>query len=182
MSHLANLLVVLIGGGLLGFMMNTLPDYNSSFQPFSVHADTNGVGQGRLFTAEMTELETARAISYAHHDAEIVRDTSAIFLVAKLAITARQESQQIEAIWLGATGRQYNHSMRLEDAPRALPSLWFQPGLNGKAHAMFELPKDEISGGRLVLMASGNPIMDSAVYFEPPATWPENQGTLRLEP
>ncbi|MBS7543999.1 hypothetical protein [Ancylobacter oerskovii] len=182
MNHLASLVAVVLGGGMLGTMMNTLPGYDRSFQPFSVRADDSNFGQGRLFTAELGGLRSAEAISYTQYGKDVVRRTSATFLVVELAISAREESRQMEAIWLGATGRQYSQSARLENAPRTLSSVVFQPGLTDKALAMFELPEDEIVGGRLVLMARGNAVMDSAVYFVPPATAPEKQALLRVEP
>jgi hypothetical protein len=181
MSHLVNLVAVLFGGAMLGTMMNTLPDYDSSFQPFRVRADENGVGKGRLFTAELIGLRSAGAIAYSQYGKEVFRDTSATFLLAELSISARQESRQVEAIWLGATGRQYNQSSRLEGAPRTLSSARFEPLLNDRPLAVFELPEDEIVGGRLVLMARGSVVMDSAVHFAPPTTVPEMQPLLRLE-
>ena len=182
MSRLVNLLAVLLGAGFLGAMMNTLPDYNSSFQPFGVHAGEDGVGQGRLFTAKLDGLRSAGAISYADHGTEVVRDTSATFLVAELTIGARKESRQVEAIWLGATGRQYGQTVRVGNAPRNLSSAWFQPGLEDRVVAVFELPGDEIAGGALALMARGDPVMDSAVHLAAPATPPQEQDMLRLEP
>ena len=73
MSRPASLLAVLFGAGFLGTMMNTLPGYNSSFQPFGVHADENGVGRGRLFTAKLDGLRSAGAISYTAHGEEVAR-------------------------------------------------------------------------------------------------------------
>ncbi|MGB3539429.1 MAG: hypothetical protein WBA42_14825 [Mesorhizobium sp.] len=182
MSHLANLMAVALGGAMLGAMMNTLPGYDSSFQPFAVDASENGVGQGRLFTAELIGLRSAGAISYERYGKNVVRDTSATFLVAELAISAREESRQIEAVWLGATGRQYNQSTRLENVPRGLSQARFEPRLTDRPLAIFELPDDEIVGGRLVLMARGSMRMDSAVHFASPALAPERQAMLRLGP
>ncbi|MFE0017604.1 hypothetical protein ACFWXH_22380 [Mesorhizobium sp. NPDC059054] len=182
MNHFVNLVVVVLGGGLLGMMMNTLPSYDSSFQPFGVRAGENGVGEGRLFTAELAGLRSSGTISYAQFGKEVVRDTSAIFLVAELAISAREKSQQVEAIWLGATGRQYVQSARIESFPRALSLAQFEPGLKGQAFAVFELPEDEIAGGQLVLMARGSMLMDSAVHLPAPKVLPARQVSLRLEP
>jgi hypothetical protein len=182
MSHPANLAAFVLGGAMLGTMMNTLPGYDSSFQPFAVDADENGVGRGRLFTAELLGLRSAGAISYQRYGKHIVRDTSATFLVAELSISAREESRQIEAVWLGATGRQYNQSARLEDIPRGLSRARFEPKLADRSLAIFELPNDEIAGGRLVLMARGNMRMDSAMHFASPVTAPERQAMLRLDP
>jgi hypothetical protein len=180
MSRIANLAAIALGGAMLGTMMNTLPDYDSSFQPFAVDADGNDVGRGRLFTAELIGLRSAGAISYERYGKNVVRDTAATFLVAELAISAREESRQVEAIWLGATGRQYNQSARLENVPHSLSQARFEPGLTDRPLAIFELPEDEIVGGRLVLMARGSMRMDSAVHFVSPASAPERQAVLRL--
>ena len=182
MNIFGNLMAVLLGGVALGAMMNTVPDYNSSFQPFAVFAGKDGVGQGRQFTAELTALKRADAISYTRFREDVSRDTSATFLVAELSIAGRSESRQLEAIWLGATGRQYSQSARLEDAPRNLSSARFEPGLTDRTVAIFELPEDEIVGGRLALAPRGSMVMDSVVHFSGPAIMPENQPMLRLEP
>src|SRR5690606_21454356 len=121
-------------------------------------------------------------ISYTRFGEEVSRDTSATFLVANLSITGRSESRQLEAGWVGATGRQYSQSARLEDAPRNLPSARLEPGLTDRTVAVFELPEDEIDGGRLGLVTRGNFAMDSAVHFYGPTTVPEKQALLRLEP
>jgi len=182
MKPLASVLIVLLGGGILGVLMSTLPSYDSSLRPIAVHADAKGVGQGRLFAAELKGLTSADAISYAWAGTETVRDTSATFLVAELSVTALRKSLMIEAVWLGATGRRYSQSARVENAPRTLPSTWFQPGLHDTTRAVFELPEDEIPGGQLVLTARGNAILDSAVHLSAPATPPQKRDTLRLEP
>ena len=182
MNIVTNLLSVILGAVALGAMMNTIPDYNSSFQPFAVVADDDGVGQGRLFTAELVGLKTAGIVSYTRFGEDVSRDTSATFLVADLSITGRSESRQLEAIWLGATGRQYNQTARLEDAPRNLSTVRVEPGLTDRAIAVFEVPEDEIVGGQLALIPRGRFPMDSAVHFAGPASVPEKQAELRLEP
>src|SRR5690606_30409652 len=81
MSIVTNLLPVILGAVALGVMMNTTPDYNSSFQPFAVVADDGEEGQGRLFTAELVGLKTAGTVSYTRFGEDVSRDTSATFLV-----------------------------------------------------------------------------------------------------
>lgn len=182
MNLLVNFLVVVLGGGFLGMMMNTLPTYDSSFQPFSVSAGENGVGEGRLFAAELVDLRSSSTVSYMQFGKEIARDSSATFLVAELAVSARERSQQVEAVWLGATGRRYAETVRLENLPRSLSSTWFEPGLKGQAFAVFELPDDEIAEGQLVVTPRGNAIMDSAVHLPAPKALPARQAALRLKP
>ena len=182
MISVGNIAVVLLGAAALGGMMNTVPDYNSSFQPFSIFADQDGIGKGRQFTAELTGLKSAKVISYAQFGQEVSRDSSATFLIAELSITGQTESRQLEAIWLGATGRQYSQSARLEDAPRNLSSARFEPGLTDRTIAVFEMPEDEIVGGRLVLAPRASMVMDGAVYFAEAEAAPANHEMLRLEP
>lgn len=182
MSFLTNSAAVLIGVAALGTMVSTVPDYNSSFQPFTVYADKQGIGHGRLFSAKLVGLKTAGIISFSRFGEEVSRDTSATFLIAQLAITGRSESRQLEAIWVGATGRQYTPSDRLYDVPRNLSSARFEPGLTDRTLVVFELPEDEIVGGQLGLVTRGQMVMDSAVHFAGPEIVPEKQTYLRLEP
>ena len=182
MKYPGNLVAVLLGVAALGAMISTVPDYNSSFQPFAVFADEDGIGRGRQFTAELVELKTADRISYTQFGQDISRDTSATFLVAELSVTGQSESRQLQAVWLGATGRQYSQTARLDDAPRSLSIARFEPDLTDRTVAVFELPEDEIVGGRLGLFPRGSAIMDSAVHFPPPKTVPKSRETLRLEP
>ena len=64
MNTLGDLVAILLGGAALGTMVSTVPDYNSSFQPFAVVADEDGLGQGRNFPAELIGFRRADAISY----------------------------------------------------------------------------------------------------------------------
>ncbi|MBC2887151.1 hypothetical protein H7Q97_17350 [Ochrobactrum sp. CM-21-5] len=182
MTFLTNFAAVLIGVAALGTMRSTVPDYNSSFQPFAVYADKQGIGQGRLFSAKLVGLKTAGAISFSRFGEDVWRDTSATFLIAQLSITGRSESRQLEAIWVGATGRQYTPSDRLYDVPRNLSSARFEPGLTDRTVVVFELPEDEIVGGQLGLVTRSQMVMDRAVHFAGPAIVPEKQTNLRLEP
>ena len=182
MNIFANLVPVLLGGAALATMVSTVPDYNTSFQPFAVVADEHGSGQGRNFAAELIGFRRADAISYTQFGQEVTRDTSATFLVVDLSVTAQSESQRLFPMWLGATGRQYQQSARVEDAPRVLSEATFQPGLTDRTVVIFEVPEDEIIGGKLGLLPSGSLILDSDWHFAGPATMPDRQAMLRLEP
>ena len=182
MNTFGNLMAMLIGGAALGTMMSTVPDYNSSFQPFAVFVGEDGTGKGRQFTAELAGFRRADVISFTQFGQEVSRDTSATFLVVDLSITGQLESQKLTPIWLGATGRQYHQSARLEDAPRVLSSATFQPGLTDRTVAIFEVPEDEIVGGQLGILPSGWMVLDNVVHYAGPATMPDKQAILRLGP
>ena len=182
MSRVGNGVAVLLGAAALGVMMSTVPDYNSSFQPFTVSADRNGIGEGRFFKAELLGLQTADVISYAQFDQEISRDTSAVFLIADLSITGRTQSRQLDAVWFGATGRQYIQTTRVQDAPKVLVSARFEPDLTDRVVAIFELPPDEIVGGHLGVASRHSMVGDHVVRFAGPTAMPQKQAVLRLEP
>jgi len=182
MSRVGNLAALLLGGAALGAMMSTVPDYNSSFRPFFVSANKAGIGEGRGFSARLLGLKTADVIAYTRFGQPMSYDTSAIFLVAEVSITGRSESRQLEAVWFGATGRQYRPSARLEDVPHGLSSASFEPGLEDRAVAVFELPQDEIIGGQLGLAPRGAGPGDRIVRFSGPETMPSKQAILRLAP
>ncbi|OQM74179.1 hypothetical protein [Manganibacter manganicus] len=182
MNTFGSLVTVLLGGSALATMVSTVPDYNSSFQPFALFADEGGTGQGRQFTAELIGFRRAGTISYAQFGQDVTRDTSATFLVVDLSVTAQSESQRLIPIWLGATGRQYHQSARLEDAPRILSEATFQPGLTDRTVAIFEVPEDEIIGGQLGILPRAWTVLDNAVHYAGPATLPSKQTMLRLKP
>ena len=180
MKAIRSLIVVLLGAAALGVMMNTVPNYNSSFQPRWVSVDRGEVGEAQFFQAELLGLQTADVISYTQFGQDVSRDTSATFLVAELSVTGRTESRQLEAIWLGATGREYHLSGRLQDAPHSLTTARFEPDLTDRAFAIFELPPDEIVGGSLGLSPRRSRVGDTVVKFPGPEAMPEKQTVLRL--
>ena len=182
MSHIGNLLAIGVGAVALGTMMNTVPDYNASFQPIAVSADSENLADARLFKAKLLSLKTADVISFVQFGKEVSRDTSAVFLVAELSITGQSESRYLRAIWRGTTGRQYSQSTRTEDAPHELSGARFEPGLTDRVIAIFELPPDEIVGGRLGVLPRGVAVGDSIVHFAIADTMPEKHALLRLEP
>ena len=180
MSWLGNLVVVSVGAAALGMMMNTVPDYNSSFQPLAVFANDEGVGDSSLFRAELKGLRTADRVVYQSFGQEVSRDTSAVFLVAELDITGGSSSRPLQAVWRGATGRQYNQSARVENAPRDLSLRSVEPGLTDRVIAIFELPEDEIVGGRLGVMPLGTTAGEIMMHFPKVESLPQRQAMLRL--
>ncbi|RMC36204.1 hypothetical protein [Paracoccus alkanivorans] len=181
MSRGAALAAVLAGVVLLGGMMNTKPDYNSTFQPFVTNTNPGEEGMGRLFTARITEAHIASQIEFDHWGEQLRRDSAGVFLIVRLSASGTARSTRLTAIWLGASGRQYSVSSRVELPSSGIEYKWFQPGLFQRAVAVFELPEDEIKGGRLALMAAGDARLDSAVQI-PLQTLGPKQDVTRIGP
>ncbi|UFS65015.1 hypothetical protein LO749_00085 [Paracoccus denitrificans] len=174
--------IVLAGAALLGAMMQTAPDYNSTVQPFRSHVAAGGTGEARSFRARFAGARLADRIAFSRFGTEFVHDTDGVFLIAEIEVEATIVSQRIDASWQGASGRRYALSRRAQDIPRGLDSHWFQPGLTGRAIAVFELPPDEVAGGELVVNNSFTAVFDSALHLAPPEPAGGSQPIIRFEP
>lgn len=166
MKRPAQLLVLVVGIALLGAMMATMPDYNRVFQPFRITASEGEIAGGRLFSARFLDWETAGKITFENYGRNVERDTQGIFLIAHFEISEVQRSIGVAAVWEGRSGRHYMETGRAEGAPGALDDRQFQPGLVSRPHAVFELPPDEIAGGRLLLSQKWLNVMDSELAQE----------------
>ena len=166
MRFVANSAVLLTGAFLLGVMMTTAPDYNSVVRPFPSRASAGEIADGRVFDARFLGGRLAHRIEFERYGRQIGRDSEGVFLIADFEVSGVTASTLIAARWKGASGRDYAASARLNDAPNMLQLRFFQPGLTGKAFAVFELPEDEVSGGKLVLSRRGMTIFDSELHLE----------------
>ncbi|UFM64765.1 hypothetical protein LOS78_13885 [Paracoccus sp. MA] len=181
MTRAGRVLIVLAGAALLGAMMQSAPDYDSTVQPFRSPVAAGETGEARSFRARFTGMRLAERIAFRRYGRDLVRDSDGLFLIAEIEAEARLASQRLDAVWQGASGRRYALSHRAEDIPRGLESRWFQPGLTDRAIAVFELPEDEVAGGALVLTGSASAVFDSALHLAPPAL-PERQPIIRFAP
>lgn len=181
MIRAADMATVLAGAVLLGAMMASAPDYNSVFQPFPAHAAPGEAADGRLFDARFLGGRLAQQVAFERYGTPITRDSAGLFLIADFEVSNVTASTRIAATWRGASGRDYAATGRVEGAPGGLEARWFQPGLTDRAFAVFELPEDEVPGGRLVLTAPGVTILDSALDLQAPPL-PGPQPLARIAP
>lgn len=182
MRVVPNAISVIFGAGLLALMLATLPDYASTIRPFVIDAGTNGKAEGRLFDARFTGWQIAKKLAFEQSGEQVERDTAERFLIGEVEVTGKAKSTLAEAVWQGASGRKYAATKRASNAPRSLDTNWLQPGLTDKRRVVFELPEDEISGGKLILSSGGSQAFDSALHLAPPATMPSLIQTAILKP
>ncbi|AGT09158.1 DUF4352 domain-containing protein [Paracoccus aminophilus] len=174
-------LACLCSAALLGGMMLTEPDYNSVFRPFVTHVAASETGETRLFAARFTGWQTAESIDVASLGQELHRDTEGRFLIVDLELTGTISSTSLAASWQGASGRRYDTTKRISSFARDLRALTIQPGLQNKAVAVFELPADEIAGGRLILEARFDPPLEGTLHLAPPGPVPADAAVVRLD-
>lgn len=167
MIRVRNVLPVLLGACALGAMMMTTPDFDSVFQPLRTTAQSGENAQGRLLSARFTDWQTTDQLSFNRYGTPVTRDTQGVFLIVDFDISNVRESVRLTATWQGRSGRQYVQSVRTEEAPGTLGVRQFHPGLEDQGRAVFELPRDEIEGGKLLLARRGPNILDSELALTP---------------
>lgn len=165
-AKLSSAVIFLMGGAVLAGMMVTTPDYNSVFQPFKIHASTGTVADGRLFDARFLGGRLVRNIAFKRLGKEVNRNSSGVFLIVDFEVLGVVASSQIAAKWKGNSARLYEASPRFDYAPNIIQERTFQPGLNDKSFAVFELPEDEVAGGQLILSTRGITDLDGALYLD----------------
>ncbi|WP_353194878.1 hypothetical protein [Pusillimonas noertemannii] len=183
MIRLRHVLPIVLGACALGAMMATTPDFNSVFRPLRTTAPNGAAAHGRLLAVRFADWQTAQQLSFERYGATVMRDTQGVFLVVEFDISDVRESVRLAAAWQGRSGRRYDQTKRVDDAPSTVDTRQFHPGLEDRGRAVFELPPDEIEGGTLLLARKGPNILDSELALTPPAGSPARHNKLlRLEP
>jgi len=183
MIRTRHILPVLLGICILGAMMTTTPGFDRAFRPLRTTAPNGEVAQGRLHAAQLAGWQTADRITFDVYGKPVTRDTQGVFLIVDIDILDVSTSIRLSATWRGRSGRLYTQTSRADGAPGTLDVRQFHPGLNDKGRAVFELPKDEIEGGTLLLTRKGLNILDSELALTSPQGLPAQHETLlRLTP
>lgn len=168
MIRARHIIPILLGACILGAMMSTTPDFDSVFQPMRTTAPSGAAAQGRLHAARFADWQTADQLAFDYYGTPVTRDTQGVFLIANIDISNVRESVRLTATWEGRSGRRYDQTARADGAPGTLDVRQFHPGIDDQGRAVFELPPDEIEGGKLLLTRKGLTVLDSELALTPP--------------
>ncbi|NYT84836.1 hypothetical protein [Pollutimonas harenae] len=175
-------LPIFLGACVLGALMMSTPTFDSVFQPMRSTAHSGGAAHGRLHAARFADWQTADQISFDRYGTTLTRDTEGVFLIVDIDILDVRESLRLTATWLGRSGRHYAQTARADGAPSTLDVRQFHPGLDNRGRAVFELPRDEIEKGTLLLSRKGPNILDSELELTPTkGAGMRHNNLLRLE-
>ncbi|MGB6103113.1 MAG: hypothetical protein WBF88_04610 [Pusillimonas sp.] len=169
---------VLLGASVLGAMMFTTPGFDSVFQSLRATAEGGAIAQGRLHAARFTDWQTADLLSFDRYGTTVTRNTQGVFLIIDFDVLNVRESVRLTATWQGRSGRRYVQTARADGAPATLDTRQFHPGLDDQGRAVFELPRDEIEGGILLVARKGPNILDSELALTPAAGIPMRHNAL----
>lgn len=176
------LVPVLLGACILGALMMTTPSFDDVFKPMRTTAKSGNIGHARLHAARFAGWQTAEQLSFTRYGSTVTRATQGVFLVVDIDILDVQESLRLHTTWQGRSGRLYAQTVRADGAPGTFDVRQFHPGLVDLGRAVFELPRDEIEGGQLLLARKGLNVLDSELALTPTAGAAMQHHTLlRLE-
>lgn len=175
--------VVIIAAGMaaLAGMMLTNPDYNQAVLPFETRVASGASGQTRLISGMFESWTVADRLAFTRYGEEISRDSEGVFLIVGSVLSGTTESTMINTSWVGTSGREYSTTSRVADLPGLISDLWLQPGLESRATAIFELPRDEVDGGALRLSLRLDPDLDGVLLLAPPSKPPTREDVARLD-
>lgn len=176
----ALLWLVIGAGALLVMQRNSLP-YDRLTGPHPLAVAPGETGRARDLGVTFHRLETAQTLEWSGPDGAITRrETEGVWLLADVTLTAGAAPTGADALWRGATGRRYHASGRVAGAPGIVPRGAIAPGLPQRGYLAFELPPDEIAGGRLEVAPSAAPMFDRVLVMAPGAGVIVSHAVLRL--
>ena len=177
----SQILIAVIGIAILAGLQMTNPNYNRAIKPFVTQVPQGELGTTRSFSARFDAWRTTDQIEYLRYDKPQRRTTDGVFLIADLVLRGTSKSAALDAYWLGASGRRYVATKRIDTVPLLLRTAFTQPELDTKTFAIFELPPDEIAGGKLVLNVMMDMPLDGTLALDPPTYEPEHKSVERFD-
>jgi len=133
-------------------LKETTPSYAMLTGPIITRGHAGETVSGRAFSAKLSQVRKAKVLSYDSFGRKVKRDTSGVWVVVTVDAAASTETLPIRAATIiGASGRSYRQSTRVDGVPGALSTKTIQPGLPTSGIFVFELPEAETSRMALIL-------------------------------
>lgn len=146
----------------------TTPSYDVLTGPLDTAASVGERVAAREFEVRAEPPRFARRIAHASGRKRIERDTSGVWVMVPLEVTATAETMSLRGVvWRGASGRLYAQTPRLGGSG-LISDATLQPGLSREGVALFEIPPDEAPGGALLLSRGVEPRLDSRLVIAVP--------------
>ncbi|ANG98628.1 hypothetical protein A8A54_18555 [Brucella pseudogrignonensis] len=155
MTKLSSFGLLILTLAALYFLQHSTPYYSDILSPVAVagmqgsavKADRFALGVGNAYRArQLTTPGVSRERSYS---------TQGEWLVIEAAAKAEIESLSLMSVaWLGPNGVRYRLTGRLSSVAGMIGSERLEPGIVRPVLIVFELPADQIKGGRLLIAES----------------------------
>jgi hypothetical protein len=149
---------------ILAALQATTPPYAMLTGPIKTAGRQADTVSSTTFSAQVKQVRTAKSISYAQYGRPIERQTEGVWVVVSADLRAKLETMSIGAATIvGASGRLYRQSRRVDGAPGLFSTKTAQPGLPTTGIFVFELPEAEARSMVLLLSRQYSPQLDDEI-------------------
>lgn len=178
---IARLAGVALAALLLLAMQRTTPGYSEITGPLSVHGAMGETVAARSFTMRAEKVILAETIRWRAYGRDHERSSAGRWAVVIVQMEAMPQSATVlGASWSAPSGRIFAASARTQGAPSLLVGNRLEPGLPKRGILIFELPREDIAGGTLLVSAARFPRLDSQLHIPLTPDRLENADALDL--
>ncbi|KAB2676617.1 hypothetical protein F9K85_10480 [Brucella tritici] len=133
-------------------MQHSTPYYSNIFSSVTVEGKQGKPAETSRFVVGIVNAYRTRQVTTPGIGNTHVYDTDGEWLVIEAAAKAKIESLGLASVeWLGPNGIRYAMSSRPTYAPGIVGSERLEPGIPRPILMVFELPRDQIAGGKLLI-------------------------------
>lgn len=146
---------VLLGAAALYGMQRSTPLYSDITGPVPIHGERGKRVDAAEFAIAIANVHLVREVTATSFARTKTYSTSGVWVLVEGAAEARRDSLSLaSAEWLGRDGVRYALSQRLSSVPGMPGSETLEPGIPRPMLMAFEVPRDQIEGGTLVVSRS----------------------------
>ncbi|PQA74788.1 hypothetical protein C3731_04055 [Brucella oryzae] len=156
-------------------MQHSTPYYSNIFSSVTVEGKQGKPVETSRFVVGIVNSYRARELTTPGTGSTRTYDTDGEWLVIEAAAKAKIESLGLASVeWLGPNGIRYAMSSRPTLAPGIVGSERLEPGIPRPILMVFELPPDQIAGGKLLIAESSMTPLSEQMQISMSATAQDN--------
>ncbi|KAB2787987.1 hypothetical protein F9K96_18840 [Brucella anthropi] len=175
MGWLKNTLMLCVAAAALYGMQHSTPYYSDIFSSVTIEGQQGKPAETSRFVVGIVNVYRTRQLTTPGIGSTRAYNTDGEWLVIEAAAKAKIESLGLAAVeWLGPNGIRYAMSKRPTYAPGIVGSERLEPGIPRPILMVFELPRDQIAGGRLLIAESSLTPLSEQVQISMNSTAQDN--------
>lgn len=156
-------------------MQHSTPYYSDIFSSVTVDGQQGKPAETSRFVVGIVNAYRARELTTPGIRTTRAYSTDGEWLVIEAAAKAKLESLNLTSVeWLGPNGIRYTMSKRPTYAPGIVGSERLEPGIPRPILMVFELPRDQIAGGKLLIAESSLTPLSEQVQISMNSTAKDN--------
>jgi hypothetical protein len=150
----------------LAVMQRTAPGYADITRPITVSGKLGERLSGRQFDIRVESVRLGRNLVYEAYGRRQTLTTNGVWALLEVSAEATTESVSIiAASWQAPNGARYAASKRPSTYPGMLSLRRLEPGLPKRGFILFELPRDQLAGGTVLIARTEFAPLDTEFAF-----------------